>query len=256
MNSKKVIYYEDELNDEFSGAKITPRVIDEKYKYKHNFLWDFCSLIFQNILSIPIKIGYAKFKFKIKYIGKEKIKKYKKEGYFVYVNHTQQFADTFIPSIPIYPKRNFFIVNPENISVKPFGTIIEMLGALPVPGNKEAMKNFLDIIREKIEKKCSITIYPEAHIWPYYTGIRPFKSVSFKYPVELKKPTFCMTNTYQRYGKKNNRLRIVTYIDGPFFANTQLNIKEQKEELRNKVYECMVDRSKNSNFAYMKYIKK
>ena len=131
-----------------------------------------------------------------------------------------------------------------------------MLGALPVPGNKEAMKNFLDIIREKIEKKCSITIYPEAHIWPYYTGIRPFKSVSFKYPVELRKPTFCMTNTYQRYGKKNNRLRIVTYIDGPFFANTQLNIKEQKEELRNKVYECMVDRSKNSNFAYMKYIKK
>ena len=33
MNSKKVIYYKDELNDEFSGAKITPRVIDEKYKY-------------------------------------------------------------------------------------------------------------------------------------------------------------------------------------------------------------------------------
>jgi len=28
MNSKKVIYYKDELNDEFSGAKITPRVID------------------------------------------------------------------------------------------------------------------------------------------------------------------------------------------------------------------------------------
>ena len=255
MNSKKVIYYEDELNDEFSSAKITPRVIDENYKYKHNFLWDFCSWIFQNILSMPIKIGYAKFKFKIKYIGKEKIKKYKKEGYFVYVNHTQQFADTLIPSIPIYPKRNFFIVNPENISVKPFGPIIEMLGALPVPGNKGAMKNFLNEINKKIEKNYSITIYPEAHIWPYYTKIRPFKSVSFKYPIELKKPTFCMTNTYQSYGKNNDKLKIVTYIDGPFFANEKLSIKEQKEELRNKVYETMKKRSKNNNFEYIKYIK-
>ncbi len=36
----------------------------------------------------------------------------------MYVNHTQPFADTFIPSNPIYPKRNFFIVNPENVSMK------------------------------------------------------------------------------------------------------------------------------------------
>lgn len=255
MNSKKVIYYTDELNDEFSTAKITPRIIDENYKYKHNVLWNFCSIIFQNILSMPIKIGYAKLKFKIKYIGKEKLKKYKKEGYFVYVNHTQAFADTFIPSIPIFPKRNFFIVNPENISVKPFGPIVEMLGAIPVPGNKEAMKKFLNTIKEKIEKKYSITIYPEAHIWPYYTGIRPFKSVSFKYPVELKKPTFCMTNTYQAYGKNNDKLKIITYIDGPFYPNNELSIKDQKEELRNKIYECMIDRSKNSNFEYIKYIK-
>lgn len=247
MNSKKVIYYKDELNDEFSGAKITPRVIDENYKYTHNFLWDFCSWIFQNILSMPIKIGYAKFKFKIKYIGKEKIKKYKKEGYFVYVNHTQQFADTFIPSIPIYPKRNFFIVNPENISIKPFGKIIEMLGAIPVPGSKNAAKNFLDAIEKRIRNNQSITIYPEAHIWPYYTKIRNFKSVSFKYPVKLDVPVFCMTNTYQAFGKKKDKAKIVTYIDGPFYANKELNEKQAKEELRDKVYNAMVNRSKNSN---------
>ena len=69
MNKEKIIYYEDELNDEFSTAKIVPRVIDEKYKYIHkNPLWDFCSIIFQNVLSMPIKLIYAKLKFKIKYI--------------------------------------------------------------------------------------------------------------------------------------------------------------------------------------------
>ena len=254
MKEEKVNYYSDELNDEFSEAKIVPRVIDENYKYKRGKIWNFFSALFQNVISMPIKVGYAKLKFGIKYVGKEKLKQYKKSGYFVYVNHTQVFADTFIPSIPIFPKRNFLIVNPENISVKPFGWFVELLGAIPVPGNKTAMKNFLKCIEEKIQKKYSVTIYPEAHIWPYYTKIRPFKSVSFKYPVELNVPVFCITNTYQK--RKNNKVQIVSYIDGPFFQNEEIGVKDRKQELRDRVYECMVERSQNSNIEVIKYIKK
>ena len=50
MKSKQIYYYKDELNDEFSGAEITPRIIDENYKYIHrNPLWDFCSFLLQNV---------------------------------------------------------------------------------------------------------------------------------------------------------------------------------------------------------------
>ncbi len=253
----KIIYYEDELNDEFSKSSIEPRIIDENYKYVHkNPLWNLCSFVLQNILSVPIKILYAKIKFRIKYIGNEKIKPYKNEGYFIYGNHTQPFADTFIPSIPMYPKRNFLIVNPVNISLKGTGTLVEMLGAMPIPSNKSAMKNFLEAIKQKINKGYAITIYPEAHIWPYYTKIRPFKDVSFKYPVQLEKPAFCITNTYQSYGKNNKKIKIVSYIDGPFFPNKELTLKEQQKELRNKIYNCMEERSKNSNIEHIKYIKK
>ena len=241
----------------FHGAQIKPRKINENYVYIHkNPLWNFSSLLLQNVLSMPIKILYSKIKFRIKYFGREKLKKYKNEGYFIYVNHTQPFADTFIPSLANYPKRNFFIVNPENISMKMLGTIVEMLGALPVPGDKKSMKNFLDAIEKKLDQKCSITIYPEAHIWPYYTKIRNFKSVSFKYPIKWNKPTFCMTNTYQKYGKNNDKIKIVTYIDGPFFPNRDLAPKQMQEDLRNRVFECMTNRSKNSNIEYIKYIKK
>ena len=253
----KIIYYEDELNDEFSKSSIEPRIIDENYKYVHkNPLWNLCSFVLQNILSVPIKILYAKIKFRIKYIGKEKIKPYKNEGYFIYGNHTQPFADTFIPSIPMYPKRNFLIVNPVNISLKGTGTLVEMLGAMPIPSNKSAMKNFLEAIKQKMNKGYAITIYPEAHIWPYYTKIRPFKDVSFKYPVQLEKPAFCITNTYQSYGRNNKKIKIVSYIDGPFYPNKELTLKEQQKELRNKIYNCMEERSKNSNIEHIKYIKK
>ena len=198
MKKQKIIYYNDELNDEFSGAEIKPRKIDENYKYIHkNIIWNITAFFLQNILSLPIKYLYANIKLKIKYIGKEKYKPYKKKGYFIYGNHTQVFADTFITSNGNYPKRNYFIVNPENVSMKFLGNTVEMLGAIPIPGNKGAMKNFLDVIKLRIKKGNSITIFPEAHIWPYYTKIRPFKTVSFKYPVQLEVPAFCVTNTYQ-----------------------------------------------------------
>lgn len=255
MKPKETIYYNDELNDEFSKAKIVPRLIDENYKYTHHKLWDFASFCMQNVLSMPIKILYSKIKFRIKYVGKEKLKPYKHEAYFVYVNHTQAFADTSIPSLPIYPKRNFFIVNPENVSMKFLGNIVQLLGALPIPANKKAMKNFLEAIENHIGKKHSITIYPEAHIWPYYTKIRPFKAVSFKYPIDLNTPAFCMTNTYQSYGKNNDKIKIVTYIDGPFFPDKNLTKAEQKQDLRNQIYNKMVERSQNSNIEYIKYEK-
>ncbi len=153
----------------------------------------------------------------------------------------------------MYPKRNFFIVNPENISMKGLKHFVEMLGAIPIPGNKEAMRNFLQVIEKRIEKGYAITIYPEAHIWPYYTKIRPFKDVSFAYPIKLKTPVFCFTNTYQKYGKKQEKVQMITYIDGPFFPDETLGSKEAKQKLRDQVYNTMVERSKNSNIEVVEY---
>lgn len=251
----KVIYYKDELNDEFSEAIIEPRIIDKNYKYEHkSFWWNFTTYLVQHVISVPIKFIYAKFKFRIKYVGREKLKPYKKQGYFVYGNHTQAFADTFIISNTIFPKRNFIIVNPENVSMKFLGNFVQKFGAIPIPNDRSGMKNFLSSIKSKIEKGHAITIFPEAHIWPYYTKIRPFKNVSFRYPVELDTPVFCVTNTYQKRGK--NKVRITTYVDGPFFPDKNLkNIQEKKQNLRDKVYMAMVERTKESNFEVIKYVK-
>lgn len=257
MKNEKIIYYEDELNEEFSTAKIEPKKIDENYKYIHkNIIWNTCAFLVQNVLSIPIKYLYAKIKFRVKYIGKEKLKPYKKQGYFIYGNHTQAFADTFLISNSVYPKINYLIVNPENVSMKFLGNFVQMLGAIPIPNNIKGMKNFLEAVEKRIKQGHSITIFPEAHIWPYYTKIRPFKSVSFKYPVQLKTPSFCVTNTYQSYGKNKDKVKIVSYIDGPFFPDEGLTLKEQQENLRNKIYNQMVERSKNSNIEVIKYEKK
>lgn len=256
MEEKKVIYYKNELEDEFSEKKINPIKIDKNYKYSKSPVWDFCSLIMQNILTMPIKLIYLNAKLKIRYIGKEKFKECKHTGYFIYGNHTQSFADTFIPSIANYPKRNFFIVNPENVSMNGLKTFAKLAGAIPIPEDLESYKNFLEHIKKVINKKHSITIYPEAHIWPYYTKIRNFRTVSFSYPVRLNKPVYACTNTYQSYGRNNDKVRIVSYIDGPFIPDQRLHPKEREQELRNIIYNKMVERSKESNIEKIQYIKK
>ena len=256
MDNRKIIYYQDELNEEFSTAKIKPRIVDENYKYIHkNPLWNIGAFLVHQVLSIPIKFCYAKFKFRFKVIGKEKLKPYKKQGYFVYGNHTQPFGDTFFISNSLYPKRNFMIVNPENVSIKGLGNFVQTFGAIPIPNKKNGMKNFIYAVKNKIQKGYSVSIFPEAHIWPYYTKIRPFKSVSFRYPAELNVPIFCATNTYQSYGKNNDKIKIVMYIDGPFFPDMNLDLKQRKESLRNTAYEMMCKRSENSNIEHIKYIK-
>ena len=48
---------------------------------------------------------------------------------------------------------------------------------------------------------------------------------------------------------------MVTYVDGPFFADKNLSPKERRLDLRNKVYAAMVERSKNNNVELIKYVK-
>ena len=135
------------------------------------------------------------------------------------------------------------------------GRITPYLGALPLPDNLAAGKNFMEALKLHIQENNNIMIYPEAHIWPFYTKIRPFPDASFKYPVQYKTPVFCFTNIYQKRRFSKNP-RMLTYIDGPFFPDESLSLKEQRKDLRDKVYNTMVERSKLNNIEIIKYIKK
>ena len=254
---RKIIYYKDELNDEFSSAKIESVIVDKNYRFiNKNFLWKIGEA-FIFLISIPIKFLTPKFMFHIKYVGREKVKPYKNKGYFIYANHTQPFCDTFIPTNQIFPKMNALIVNPENVSMKGIKTLVRMLHAIPIPNKLDGMPKFLEAIEYYIlKKKACITIYPEAHIWPYCNFIRNFKDVSFKYPIKLNVPVFCVTNTYHKYKGREDKIQIISYLDGPFFADENLkSTKEKQKDLRDKVYNAMCERAKSSEITFCEYRK-
>lgn len=253
---RRIIYYTDELNEEFSVAQITPRRIDGSYRYDHSSPWNAVTHFFwYRLVATPLAWGYTRLAFRHKVVGGERLRKFGKQAYFLYGNHTQDIADAFIPNLLYVPQETCVIVHPNNVSMPILGKVTPSMGALPLPDDREAYRNFLAAIEKRVAEGKKIVIYPEAHIWPYYTKIRPFPDTSFHYPIKYKTPVFCFTNTYQkrRWSKKP---RIVTYIDGPFYADESIPERKRKTDLRDRVYTCMCERSRLSTVEMIQYIKK
>lgn len=255
IREQKIIYYQDELNDEFAGDHIQAKRIDGNYRYlRENWLGKFSHLFWYRIVAIPLAKLYMKVHFQHKIVGVEVLKQAADTGYFLYGNHTHFMADALIPTMVSLPKEAYVIVHPNNVSMPVLGHITPSLGALPLPDDMEAAKNFVEAVSTCIDRKKCVMIYPEAHIWPFYTDIRPFTDASFRYPVQKKVPVFCLTNTYQK-GHSIKTPQIVTYIDGPFYPDETLPAKQRKKQLRDQVYHAMKERAKNNNMTMIRYEK-
>ena len=255
-NPVKTIYYTDERNDEFANDNIVARKIDESYVYVDERLrWKLLRFLSYRLIAMPIAFLYCKVALHSRCRNRGVLKQAKGKGCFVYGNHTQQIGDPFIPNMMVFPRSAYVIVHPNNVSMPVLGRVTPYLGALPLPSNMKAMKNFREAIRTRVAQGNVIIIYPEAHIWPFYTGIRDFPNTSMKYAVELGVPSFAMTTTYhrRRFGKKP---RTVTYLDGPFYPDTSLSPRAQAQDLRDRIHATMTARASESDCEYIRYVKK
>lgn len=256
MDKRKVIYYDNENSDEFSVTRLDKVTIDEGYVYLHKSAFKrFTHFFWYRIVAMPLAKIYTKAAFGHTIKNWKILKPYRKCGYFLYGNHTQDIGDALMPNMIDLRVDKYVIVNPDNLSIPLVGRMIGSLGAIPLPGNLKATKRFNEAIEYRISQGDKIVIYPEAHIWPYYTDIRPFGDGSFIYPVKLSAPVFCFTNVYKKR-RFTKRPRIITYIDGPFFPDENLSPREARREIRDRVYSTMKERAALSDVKIIEYIKK
>ncbi|QNQ84281.1 1-acyl-sn-glycerol-3-phosphate acyltransferase [Lactobacillus sp. PV037] len=191
---------------------------------------------------------------RVKIVGRQKLVPYQNQGYFVFANHTQPMNDAFMPILLFGKKQYYAIADQANWGIPILGKHILPYGALPVGNDLKQSIKLINAIKKLIKTGNHIVIYPEAHVWPYYTQIRPFPETSMNFPVSLKAPSFVMTTTYQapKHGKKP---QIIVYIDGPFLPDTSLPKKVQQAKLHDEIYQVMQKRAKSSNYQYYHYQK-
>ncbi|RIA75527.1 1-acyl-sn-glycerol-3-phosphate acyltransferase [Anaeroplasma bactoclasticum] len=250
---KRKTYYYSSYTDDFGITEnVKKTIVGDDYKYNPSNLFSF---LWYYLIAMPIAFLIMKISFHYKFINKKIIKEVKKTGFYVYANHTNFVGDALMPSLLQY-RRNNIIVRSDTVSITGIKHLVKDLGALPLGDTYKASKNLLKEMKKRIEKKESITIYPEAHIWPYYTGIRPFSSSCMKYPIMMGVPSIAMTICYQRR-RFGNKPKMVVCLDGPFYPDLDLPNKEREEKLADDIYAALKTRTMQySTYSINEYIHK
>ncbi len=244
-------YYKS-FSDDFTQSKEQNFVLDDNYKWVRT---DLFSKILSGVIysaAVVFSTVYCRLFLHLKVKGRKNLKGIN-GGFFIYGNHTQPIGDVFTPALCVFPRRIYTVVSTANYGIPVIGKILPFLGALPIVNTIHGMKELQKAIQYRLERNNPIVIYPEAHVWEYYTDIRPFTDTAFKFPAKFQKPSFAMTVTYKK-ARFFKRPIMEVFIDGPFYYEGETS-KEAAKNLRLKIYEVMKERSKNSDFEYIKYIK-
>lgn len=253
---KKIFYYNDELTDDFgtSVKKIKPLPEDYVYASKNPFFRAF-SFVLYRMVARPVAWIYIKVRFHHRFVGRSAARKIK-TGYFIFANHITLAGDAFIPNTVSFLKRNYIITGEQANSLTALLPVMKAVGAIPLTDSVSANVKMVRCVKQRIAEGASVTVYPEAHVWPYYTGIRPYSATSFHYAVMTGAPVLCMTTCVQKrkFGKKP---KLVTFTDGPFYPDETLRPSQAAEALREKVFSAMKARAKeHSTYLYYDYRKK
>jgi 1-acyl-sn-glycerol-3-phosphate acyltransferase len=255
-----VYYYSDPVNDDFALNDIKAKPLPKNFKFFHRgIIYNLFANLIYYLVAVPWLWLYAKIRYKFRIIGEKKIRSLKhKGGYFLYGNHTMD-DDGYLASISFnLPHKTWVVSSQETTSIFGLRWFLIMMGVLPVPANPEEAKKFLEAVEYHYKHHGVIMIFPEAHIWPYYTRIRPFVDNSFTYPAQLNAPVVAMCTTFrQRRFFRHLPPKVTIHVSAPIYPDMSKGLGERTKLLRDQVYEFMEDTSSSlDNYEYVRYYKK
>jgi 1-acyl-sn-glycerol-3-phosphate acyltransferase len=227
--------------------------LPDNYVWYHgNSLLHRCA--FYSVYFIFFIIGwvYLAVVLHVRIVGKSRLKACRGRSYFVYANHTQPFGDIALTVVLNWPHRISAVVATANIGIPVIGSILHHFDFLAVPHTNPQRAAYKKAMTHLVHDGVAFQIYPEAHVWPYDTTIRPYTNTSMRYPVRFHAPSFCATLTYQhrKHGKKP---KATLYVDGPFYPRVTGSEETEKQDLYEQIRSTMVSESKKSTYAYYHY---
>ncbi len=257
--AKKIIYYSDALHDDFADMGIQVKPIPAEFPFVLGGpLWGLLEFLIYRLIATPLVWLIGKLGFGLRIKNRKVLRQLRGTGFFLYGNHTQSMMDVYSPSLAVFPRHAHIVAGPAAFSIPLLGRLIQLLGAIPLPGTVKGYPPFLEALGLRIRQGRVVTIYPEAHIWPWYTGVRPFPNGSFAYPVRENVPAVAFATTFRRRRlfKKLWPCLTVT-LSEPFWPDQTLSPHAAKQKLRDQVYDFLCrTTSSPDNYAYYEYRQK
>ncbi|GAX02622.1 1-acyl-sn-glycerol-3-phosphate acyltransferase [Secundilactobacillus pentosiphilus] len=249
MRFKKgqTVYYGDTSEDIVETTQQDFR-LPADYRWQTNALTTILRHLFQFMIQLFARF-YCRWILHIHYVNRQLVKK-ASEGCYLYANHTQQTGDVFSPfCVANHPA---ILISPANLGIPVVGKLLPLGGGLPISSSLHQLKTFNDAVYQRLDAGDTVVIYPESHLWPYATDIRPLDHTSFHYPANHPAPVYTMTTTYQK-SRWHRHPNVTVYLDGPFQPDISLPIKSRQKKLHEQVTAQLQKRSRNSTYQYVIY---
>lgn len=253
-------YYTDYKDNSFMKTIVfREKKIKNSYKYVPSAIVRFFQNLFYYLIAIPILWIILKAKQGVKVYGRKNIRKLK-GGAILIGNHTHAMDGCFASVMVAFPKRNYIITKKDAVEVVFAKYFTKGLGALPLPDEPKGLANLSSAIDFYVKHGKTVTIFPEACVWPYYNKLRPLAPANFHYAVKSNVPVvpFCIT---YRYAKGKNYLskkpKVNITILEPIYPDVSLSPADAKAKLAAQTEEAMrkvID--SEENVAFYEYIKR
>lgn len=261
MTPKKIVYYTDEVHEDFAATngKIGRDRVDGTYRYsRRSPLWKIGVFCVCRLFVTPVVWLWTRIWLGLRVRNRRAIRSLRGEGCFLYMNHTQDICDAYIPTAACFPKRACIVTGPEAVSIPGIRVLVAMLGAIPLPSDVAAARNYYARLGEEMQKGAAVTIFPEAHIWPYCNFVRDFPDTSFSYPVKLGAPVIAGVLVYrERRFLRRHHPHATLYLSDPIRPDPDLSLRQARRKLRGEAYRFMQETAqREGSCAYIEYRKR
>lgn len=250
--ARKVVVH-DQADDDFGvvSKHVRTRPIDETYPYTHkNLLWRLVSAFLYYVVA-PIPVWVMSKIYGMRIHGRRSIRGL--GGCYIYGNHTH-WTDVLIPYLISFPTRAYIVTGPTAVSVPLVRHLVSMLGGLPLNPTARGKVVFREALDRAVKGGSPVAIFPEAHEWPYYNGIREFPPYSFTYPVRTSEPVVAYVVTYRRRRVAWYPPRMTVTVGSPILPETWKGSSDPKGFLRDRVLGFMRDTARDlDSYAWIEY---
>jgi len=242
-------------DDDFGvpGQHIESVVVDDTYRYgHHNIAWRLMSAFVYYIIA-PIPVFIMGKAHGLRFVNRRALSQ--APGCYMYGNHTH-WLDAVIPYLMCFPKRAWVVIGPTAVSVRGLRVLVEWVGGVPLNTTEQGKAAFREFLDEQIKRGGRVAIYPEAHEWPYYNGVRDFSSRSFTYPVRTSTPVFSWVVTYRKRPVFKSRAPHMTAtVSQQFDPSLWVGADDPKGVTRDAVYQFMSQTiQQQKSYAWVEYV--
>ncbi len=256
MDEKKIVWYTDERTEDFASTRDKIRVepVTEDYPYhRPDPVWHVLSFLVHRVFAVVVLFPFMKLGMGMRIRNRKALRKIR-SGFFLYGNHTQDIADAYLPTFTGFPRKVNILVGDAAVSIPFVKHLVPLLGGIPLPSTVHAYKPFLQEMERRIRRHQAVAVFPEAHIWPWYNGIRDYPDTSFAYPFRFNVPAVGFVVTYrQRKIFRNGKPLVTVTLSDPIYPSDCSG----RRDMRDRVYSFMRDTAeKEHSYAYIEYRKK